>query len=76
VQSPNKKYRQHLFALLSGISFHSFVVFCFYEISFGMFICLCVRVRACVRLGERWGRDGGEKERNGGFLWLMFFCEQ
>ncbi len=43
-----------------------------------MFICLCVCVRVRVRayfLGERW-RDGGEKERNGGFLLLMFFCEQ
>jgi hypothetical protein len=34
-------------------------------------VCVCVCVRACVL-----GRDGGEKERNGGFLWLMFFCEQ
>jgi hypothetical protein len=37
-------------------------------------VCVCLCERACF-LGKRW-RDGGEKERNGGFLWLMFFCEQ
>lgn len=41
-------------------------------------MCVCARASVRVFLGRdgEMGRDGGEKERNGGFLWLMFFCEQ
>jgi hypothetical protein len=40
-----------------------------------LLVCLsvCVGACACACVRVFLGRDGGEKERNGGFLWLMFF---